>query len=358
MKKKGLAKNLRVTQWGLLSLIFLTLTGCFNEESGKNNDEKVRIGVSAFDDEAYYISDILVAIADIAKKNPNVELVIKKTSKDDLQTKQNNIKALIAAGVDGLIVNGLESSDPDSGQLSITSIRAAKTAHIPIIFYGYRPDLNNLKIYDKAFFADSEHPARSAIVQAQMIMRHWNEHSEWDKNNDGVIQYVLLKGSNGNFFAENRTYWLESTFAAAQGDAIAENVASDRANWSPVMSEIVTEQWLLNPEFGEKIEMIIANNDSMALGALKATQKLNRPMPIYGIDGSKEALEKISSGELTGSVENSPYYLGKMAYEHMLNLLYKDKKVEDGDYVVRDGSLFSTQLNEPIDKDNASQYLK
>lgn len=124
------------------------------------------------------------------------------------------------------------------------------------------------------------------------------------------------------------------------------------------MSEIVTEQWLINPEFGNDIEVIIANNDSMALGALQATQKLNRRLPIYGIDGSKEALEKINTGELTGSIENSPYYLGEMTYEHMLNLLYKDKKVEDSSYVVRGSSLFSTQLYEPIDKDNVSQYLK
>lgn len=350
--------NTKFVCWLLIGVFCSMLSGCLEEEPGKNNDERIKIGVSAFDDEAYYISDILLAVENLARDNSNVELVIRKTSKDNLQANQENINQLVKAGVDALIVNALEASDPNSDSLLKTAIDAAERAQIPVVFYGYRPDLQLLDTYDKAFFADSEHPARSAIAQAQMIMEHWKKHAQWDKNNDGIIQYVLLKGSNGNFFADNRTYWLESTFDAVQGSAIAENVASDRANWSPVMSEIVTEQWLINPEFGDKIEMVIANNDSMALGALKAIKKLNRPMPVYGIDGSEEALEKIQAGELTGSVENSPYYLGEMTYDHLLNLLYKDRKVEDGNYVVRGSSLFSTQLNEPIDKGNVKQYLK
>lgn len=342
-----------------LSLSCLLLVGCLDTKEGKNDDEKITIGVSAFDDEAYYVSDIVESVKQLAKENQNVNLVVKETSKDNLAEQQRNINELIAAGVDALIVNALEASDPNSNKLSDNAVNAAKAANIPIIFYGYRPDLKRLDNYDKAYFADSEHPARSAIVQAQMIMRHWKEKPNWDSNSDKVIQYALLKGSNGNFFAENRTYWLTSTFGANQGDqVIAEEVTSGRANWSPVMAEIVTEQWLQDPKLGEKIEVVIANNDSMALGALKAVQKLGLSIPVYGIDGDKEALNKIQQGELTGTVENSPYYLGKMTFEHMLNLLYKNRDVQDGDYVIRGSSLFSTQLYEPVDKSNVSKYLR
>ena len=61
-------------------------------------------------------------------------------------------------------------------------------------------------------------------------------------------------------------------------------------------------------QYGDEIELVISNNDEMALGAVEAWQKAgydcrNWPV-IFGIDGLDDALEAIKTGKMKGTVYN------------------------------------------------------
>ena len=57
------------------------------------------------------------------------------------------------------------------------------------------------------------------------------------------------------------------------------------------------------------VELIIANNDEMALGAISALNEAGyndgkgRTIPVFGIDATAAAVSKINSGAMTGTVK-------------------------------------------------------
>ena len=58
--------------------------------------------------------------------------------------------------------------------------------------------------------------------------------------------------------------------------------------------------------YGTRIELILANNDDMALGALDAYRASNIPLPpIFGIDGTEPGLSAVRDQSLTGTVKNN-----------------------------------------------------
>ena len=61
-------------------------------------------------------------------------------------------------------------------------------------------------------------------------------------------------------------------------------------------------------KYSDKIEAIISNDDSMAIGAVQALQKYgyntgnkSKVIPVVGIDGVPEAIELISKGFMLGT---------------------------------------------------------
>jgi methyl-galactoside transport system substrate-binding protein len=57
-------------------------------------------------------------------------------------------------------------------------------------------------------------------------------------------------------------------------------------------------------KFGNQIDMVVSNNDGMAMGSLQAS---NYPagVPIFGYDANADAIEAIGAGRLTGTVSQN-----------------------------------------------------
>ncbi len=61
-------------------------------------------------------------------------------------------------------------------------------------------------------------------------------------------------------------------------------------------------------EYNNRMEVVLANNDAMALGAMDAYEKArvygNNPAGIFGIDGTQEGLDAVKDGTLAATVYN------------------------------------------------------
>ena len=91
-----------------------------------------------------------------------------------------------------------------------------------------------------------------------------------DRNNDGKIQYVILEGEMGHQDAIIRT---ESVVECLKANGIAlEKLSYQIANWNRAQAQ--TRMMQLIGEYKTDIEMVIANSDSMVLGAVDAYEKL------------------------------------------------------------------------------------
>ena len=78
------------------------------------------------------------------------------------------------------------------------------------------------------------------------------------------------------------------------------------ANWNRAQAQNRMQQ--LIGQYQNEIELVLANNDDMALGAIDAYKKLNRTeagMPVFfGIDGTDAGLKAVADSELAGTVYN------------------------------------------------------
>src|SRR5699024_10725585 len=101
-----------------------------------------------------------------------------------------------------------------------------------------------------------------------MAVEMWNANPDWDKNGDGVINYVMLTGDAENPEAIARTEYSISTVEEAGIET--KELGQQVANWNADQAYTAVSAWISRE--GDNIEMIFANNDSMASGAISALQ--------------------------------------------------------------------------------------
>ncbi|MXP67322.1 galactose/glucose ABC transporter substrate-binding protein MglB [Pantoea sp. Aalb] len=275
----------------------------------------VRVGVTIYKYDDNFMSMVRKHLEKEVKKVHGVELLMNDSQND--QSKQNDqIDILIAKGVKVLAINLV---DPAAAAVVIDKARAN---NIPVVFFNKEPNAKVLSSYNKAYYvgADSK---ESGIIQAQLIEKHWKSTPSWDLNKDGKIQYVLLKGEPGHPDAEARTKYVIKTLN--KHGIKTQQLAIDSAMWETALAKDKVEAWLSGPK-ASKIEMIIANNDAMAMGAIEALKAYNKYIPVFGVDALPEALTMVKSGLMAGTVLNDAKNQAKATFNIAINIAKGKKK--------------------------------
>ena len=145
-----------------------------------------------------------------------------------------------------------------------------------------------------------------------------------DLNGDGKISYVMFKGQEGNPEAEMRTkYGVEDANAVLEAAGKPALEFYDASNASKYLVD-QTGAWsaqaatdYMNTILGQynegnnnMVELVLANNDGMAEGAISALQTAgwnveggDKVIPVYGVDAMDSAVQKIDAGIMTGTVK-------------------------------------------------------
>ncbi|WP_139903458.1 galactose/glucose ABC transporter substrate-binding protein MglB [Clostridium thermarum] len=289
------------------ALLVSGLGGCKKESTGTGLPQ---IGTTIYKYDDNFMSFVRMAIDKEA--NGKAQLIMNDSQND--QAKQNEqVQTMISKGVKSLAINLV---DPKAAQ---GIIDMAKEKNLPVIFFNKEPEASALASYDKAYYVGTE-SKESGVLQGKLVADSWKANPAWDKNGDGKIQYVLLKGEPGHPDAEARTqYVIEEV--KNQGIEV-EELALDTAMWDSAKATDKMDAWI--SKFGDKIEYVIANNDGMALGALASLEKAgyfkdNKFMPIVGVDAIPDVLNKIKEGKIVGTVLNDAKNQGKATFELALN---------------------------------------
>ena len=140
----------------------------------------------------------------------------------------------------------------------------------------------------------------TAILQGKMVVDLYREHPESvDLNGDGVVSYVMLEGETSHQDSLIRTEWSVQTLK--DGKVPIEKITGGIANWERSQASALMEQWIA--EYPSDIELVISNNDDMALGAIDALERAQvTGVNVIGIDGTTPGLEALESGRLLGTV--------------------------------------------------------
>lgn len=209
-------------------------------------------------------------------------------------------------------------------------LRRLQAAGIPGIFFNREPLAADLALWEKSYYVGAR-AEQSGQLQAKLVMHLFGGHPEslnsYDRNGDGKIQAIILKGEQGHQDAEIRTREVLHSFETA-GFSV-EVLALEIANWN--RDEAYAKMGRLLRDYQDRIELVVSNNDAMALGAISMMRQAGMFqdtngngrsdradelwIPVVGIDGLREAEDSIAEGYLYGTVKNDSLSMAKAIVE-------------------------------------------
>jgi methyl-galactoside transport system substrate-binding protein len=288
----------------------LLATLCAGFAFGNSAVADTKLGFTVYKYDDNFMAVVRQAIEKEAAKDDGISLLM-NDSQNSQSMQNDQVDILLARGVKALAINLV---DPAAAPVII---KKAKEDNIPIVFYNKEPSEKDLASYDKAYFVGTV-SKDAGIIQGELIAKQWAANPQWDLNGDGKIQFVLLKGEPGHPDAEARSSYVVSTLNGKGYPT--EELHLDTAMWDTAMAKDKMDAWVSGPN-GNKIEVVIANNDGMAMGAvesLKANGKTE--LPVFGVDALSEALAMVKSGQMAGTVLNDAPNQAKATYELTRNL--------------------------------------
>lgn len=303
----------------LCSAILFTVF-CFTAcSSGGTSGGRGEISVLYYTFSDTYISTVRAALDNTLKAAGLGYNDYDANSNQTTQTEQ--VQTAIAKGSSLLVVNIVDTGSNDAAQ---HIINLAKAQNIPVIFFNRSVDESVVSSYDKCVFVGTDYEM-AGHMQGEMIGKYLLEnYDKYDLNKDGKISYVMFKGQEGNLEAAARTqYSVEDCNAVLNAagkpsiefyDSANSNkyLVDQDGNWSSAaatnyMSTILARH---STAGNNMVELVIANNDEMALGAVSALQSAgyNRggnsiTIPVFGVDATDAAKSKIADGAMAGTIK-------------------------------------------------------
>jgi inositol transport system substrate-binding protein len=222
----------------------LILCSVFGSVGVFAKDLNIAVTMSTFDDN--FRTLLRMGMIEHAR-DLSIDLQV-EDAKSELGTQLNQIQNFIASGVDGIIVNAVDTNS------TIGISQEAKAAGIPLVYVNTQP-INLVSLpASQAYVGSNE--VDSGTLQAKEICRQLN----------GKGQIAVLMGGLSHFAAIQRTKDVHDVLATPECSGM-KVVEEQTANWVRSEANNVVTNWVSS---GIPLDAILANNDEMAIGAIQA----------------------------------------------------------------------------------------
>lgn len=177
-----------------------------------------------------------------------------------------------------------------------------------LVFFNRQPDLNILDGFAKAWYVEGD-SMQAGQLQAEMVDNYIKKHPEVDRNKDGRISAILLTGPK-----DHQATYLRTTTVINELSGKYNNIdikAKLNGEFDSFKARGELENFVIHNGV-DQVELIICNNDAMALGALSVINnegfntgdKTKNYIPVFGIDAIEPALKAIEENKLEGTLVN------------------------------------------------------
>ena len=315
----------------------LLMTACEQPKSGtqQNNNlplgKKPTIGFSVCCEKGLVatIDEFVGSVEKEADKQQGklLKLVANENqAKEKAELQFEQVKQLIDKGAKSVIVIFISDRNATDNQEKILKYAEEKNV---MIVAGRRAVPQKLFGRFNNLYSVGVSPDVLGMRQGKMVVEQWKAHAEWDTNEDKKMSFAMLKGPQGAEQAEKRINSALSTIRTDEQLSASEMVISENSSWKREDAKAVVAKWIKSGTL-DKAEVIVANSDELALGAVDALKEANKPLlPIFGINASQDGLAAVQNNELIGTVLPDSDTMGSLTYQVAENLA-SGKSVDAG----------------------------
>ncbi|GAA1042570.1 ABC transporter permease/substrate-binding protein [Streptomyces murinus] len=292
-------KGKQAATYGLAAVVTVAVVGAtsfLHNGSSAAANPKVGLSLSTLNN-PFFVG--VRSGAQAEAKKLGVDLTV-TDAQNDASQQANQLQNFTSSSLDAIIVNPVDSDAASN------SVKAADKAKIPVI--AVDRGVNKATV--------------DALVASDNIAGGEQAAKTIAEKLGGKGKIVILQGQAGTSAARERAQGFANGLKAYPGiKVVAQQPADfDRTKGLDVMSNLLQA----HPD----VQGVIAANDEMALGAIKALgSKAGTSVPVVGFDGTPDGLNAVKAGTLYASVAQQPTQLGRIAVDNALKAS-QGKKVE------------------------------
>lgn len=272
-----------------------------------------------------YLTGVRNSMEEQLASMPNISYTMHDCEEDQaIQTEK--IETAITQGTDLLVVNIVTTGSKEAAQAIVDM---AKAEGLPIIFFNREVSDDVVNSYENCAFVGTN-ADEAGYLQGQAAAEFLLADIEkYDLDGDGEIKYIMFRGEHGNAEAFGRTKCSveeANRLLAGSGITLVPSAANETStqyeddgisnyflygNWSPTIAADLMSTALAAYSLTDgSIELILANNDDQAIGAIEAMNEegFNTGedgagyIPVFGVDATPVARDAIANGKMTGTV--------------------------------------------------------
>lgn len=247
--------------------------------------ETIGASIARFDDT--FLTVMRNGMVAHAESIDGVEIQVEDAA-DDVARQLDQINNFIASGVDAIIVNAVDTSATEA------MTAAAEAAGVPLVYLNREPINVDTLPDNQAFVASNEIESGTlAAFEACKLLRAMGY--------AGGAQGYLLMGQLSNQAAVQRTKDVDDILGIDMCNFIT-LIDRQTANWSRDEAQDLMTNWLSS---GDDFQVVFANNDEMAIGAIQAMKAVGIDMAdvvVVGVDATQDALLAMQQGDLDATV--------------------------------------------------------
>lgn len=262
----------------LITTIMLAMAGGASAET---------VGVSIVKFDNNFQALLRNGIVDHAAELEGVDVQV-EDAQNDMAKQLDQVNNFIASGVDAIVVTLVDSSaGPALSQ-------AAEAAGVPLVYVNLEPGNLATLPATQAYVGSNE--VESGTLGAQEACRVMSEAGV-----DSAQGYILI-GDLTHQAAVQRTQDIHDVIANEAGCGFITIADEQVGAWSRDGAQNVMTNWLSS---GTAPDVVFANNDEMALGAIQSMKAAGIDMAdvvVVGVDATTEGLQAMQAGELDVTV--------------------------------------------------------
>lgn len=261
--------------------------------------EKLGVSMAYFDQN--FLTIIRHAIDQEAKAR-GLEVQF-EDARGDVGRQTDQVQSFISAGVDAIIVDPVDSASTPA------LTKMAQQSGIPLVYVNRTPGDRSLPP-GVVFVGSDERESGTMQMEALAKMANY-------KGN-----VAIMIGNLTDAGALQRTKDVEQVVARYPDMKV---ILKQTANYSRNEGMDLMLNWLTN---GEDIDVVAANNDEMAIGAIMALEqsgKRQKPILTGGIDATPDGLRALASGKMQVTVFQDAVGQGKTSVDAAQRLINGEK---------------------------------